>query len=323
MWRSWLARTAGVREAAGSSPVIPTTRDLIGVITMKQTLTVRAIIKQDQKVLLLRRATGNPIYKGLYELPGGKVEFGEDPRAAIQREITEETGREAETLQLFDVHSELDVRDVQHQYIVLVFLVSLVPDTDIELSEDHDKYVWKKLSDVQLNEVTETTRLALQLEKDNVSKEKVIEKNRDNVAKETTSNGEFIIYSDGGSRGNPGPSASGFVIFDDQEQLLADGGKYLGITTNNQAEYQAVKLALEKALKIGGRKINFRLDSQLVVNQLNGVFQIRNRELWPIYANIKELIKKLESVTFTHVRREFNKDADAMVNKILDEQQGA
>src|SRR5690349_15517916 len=131
---------------------------------MKQTVTVRAIIKQDQKVLLLRRASGNELYRGLYELPGGKVEFGEDPRAAIQREIEEEIARQIETLQLFDVHSELDVRDVQHQYIVLVFLVSLRPDTTIELSQDHDKYIWKKVSEIQLNEVTETTRLALQLE---------------------------------------------------------------------------------------------------------------------------------------------------------------
>jgi ribonuclease HI len=287
---------------------------------MKQTLTVRAIIKQDQKVLLLRRSTGNELYRGLYELPGGKVEFGEDPRASIQREIEEEVNRQAETLQLFDVHSELDVRDVQHQYIVLVFLVSLRPDTSIELSDDHDKYAWKKVSEVQLNEVTETTRLALQLEESSQLKEVRGKSYDDYVDDKTTKIGELIIYTDGGSRGNPGPSASGFVIFDAEERPLFEGGKYLGITTNNQAEYQAVKLALQKALEMGGQQLSFRLDSQLVVNQLNGVYQIRNRDLWPIHANIKELVKKFKKVTFTHVRREFNKDADAMVNKILDQQ---
>jgi ribonuclease HI len=287
---------------------------------MKQTLTVRAIIKEDQRVLLLRRAEGNPLYQGLYELPGGKVEFGEDPRAAIQREITEETGREAETIQLFDVHSELDVRDVQHQYIVLVFLVSLKPDTTIELSPDHDKYVWKRVSEIQLNEVTETTRLALQLEGSEENTEETKPQRSKNVESETTNNEELIIYTDGGSRGNPGPSASGFVIRDAQERLIFEGGKYLGITTNNQAEYQAVKLALEKALEIGAKHLSFRLDSQLVVNQLNRVYQIRNRDLWPIHAAIQDLSKKFQKVTFTHVHREFNTEADAMVNKILDQQ---
>ncbi|HSE61712.1 MAG TPA: reverse transcriptase-like protein [Candidatus Saccharimonadales bacterium] len=287
---------------------------------MKQTLTVRAIIKQDQKVLLLRRSSGNELYRGLYELPGGKVEFGEDPRAAIQREITEETGREVETLQLFDVHSELDVRDVQHQYIVLVFLVSLRPDTTLELSGDHDKYAWKKVSEVQLNEVTETTRLALQLEESPQNIEVTGSTLKESVDNKTTNIEELIIYTDGGSRGNPGPSASGFVIFDAEERPLFEGGKYLGITTNNQAEYQAVKFALQKAFEMGGKRLSCRMDSQLVVNQLNGIYQIRNRDLWPIHANIKELVKKFEKVTFTHVRREFNKDADGMVNKILDQQ---
>ncbi|HET9412237.1 MAG TPA: reverse transcriptase-like protein [Candidatus Saccharimonadales bacterium] len=285
---------------------------------MKQTLTCRAIIKQDQKVLLLRRVGGNPLYSGLFELPGGKVDFGEDPRGALQREIKEEIRRDVETLQLFDVHSELDVNDLKHQYIVLVFLVTLRPDTTIELSEDHDKYAWKKMSQIQLNEVTETTRLALQLGNDahfSDDDNRQIIKSEDN---NTTNLRELIIYTDGGSRGNPGPSASGFVILDAKERVLFEDGKYLGITTNNQAEYQAVKLALQKATEIGARELHFRLDSQLVVNQLNGVYQIKNRELWPIHARIKELMKLFKKVTFTHVRREFNQEADAMVNKILD-----
>lgn len=287
---------------------------------MRQTLTVRAIIKRDHKILLLRRRGGNPLYMGLYELPGGKVDFGEDPRACIQREVTEEIGREVETLQLFDIHSELDVRDVQHQYFVLVFLVTLKPDTVIELSAEHDKYVWRKMSDIQLKEVTETTRLALQLESNIALTDENSQLMAESEDKNTTINKELFIYTDGGSRGNPGPSSAGFVIQDEKERLLFEGGKYLGITTNNQAEYQAVKLALEKAQELGGSSIQVRLDSQLVVNQLIGVYKIKNRDLWPIHASIKELVKHFKKVTFTHVRREFNRDADSMVNKILDEQ---
>lgn len=282
---------------------------------MKQTLTVRAIIKQNDKLLLIRRAGGNPQYSGLYELPGGEVDFGEDPRAALQRKVLRQLGREVETMQLQDVHSELDVRDLQHQYIELVFIAALKPGTDLTLDEAHDKYAWKKLSDIQLNEVTETTRLALQMETTSVKQAST----DTNVDKKATNTEEVIIYADGGSRGNPGPSASGFVIKDSNEQVLFKGGEYIGITTNNQAEYQAVKLALEKALQLGAKTAKIRLDSLLVVNQLNGVYKIRNRDLWSIHVFIKGLMARFKSSTVSHVRREFNKEADAMVNKILDE----
>ena len=285
---------------------------------MKQTLTARAIIKQEQKVLLLRRTGGNPLYAGLFELPGGKINFGEDPKASLQREVFEETGREIETLQIVDVLSDVDTRDPMHQYIVLTFLATLRAGTTIELSQEHDKYVWKKLSEIQLNEVTETTRRVLEIEGDTKNTDSNIAATPINDGN-ITSKSEVIVYSDGGSRGNPGPSASGFVILDEKENLLVEGGKYLGITTNNQAEYQAVRIALEKALEIGATIVRFRLDSQLVANQLNGVYQIKNRDLWPIHSAIKELQTKFKQVTFTHVRREFNKQADAVVNKILDE----
>lgn len=134
-----------------------------------------------------------------------------------------------------------------------------------------------------------------------------------------TKNDELIIYADGGSRGNPGPSASGFVIKDSDEHLIFEGGMYLGVTTNNQAEYHAVRLALEKAKELGGKTLMVRLDSLLVVNQLNGIYRVKNRDLWPIHAKIKELVTDFGRVSFTHVRREFNREADAMVNKILDE----
>jgi ribonuclease HI len=286
---------------------------------MKQIIAVRAIIKQDNRVLLLRRSGGNPKFEGFYELPGGKVEFGQDPKAALQREVSEETGLEILTMQLSDVYSSLDTADLQKQYISLVFWVSVQGGEHVMLSAEHNKYSWKKLSEIQLNEVTDFTRVELQLE---ASPLKTDEINAGEIHNDVnmSSYQHVVIYSDGGSRGNPGPSASGFVIKTTDDKLLVEGGKYLGITTNNQAEYQAVKIALEKAYEIGARRIQFRLDSQLVANQLNGVFQIRNRDLWPIHAAIKELITKFTEVTFTHVRREFNAEADAMVNKILDAQ---
>jgi ribonuclease HI/pterin-4a-carbinolamine dehydratase len=128
------------------------------------------------------------------------------------------------------------------------------------------------------------------------------------------------MFADGGSRGNPGPSATGYVLLDDDDQILHQSGEYLGITTNNQAEYQAVKLGLEKALSVGVVEVDVFLDSLLVVNQMKGIFKVKNRDLWPIHESIKELTVKFKKVTFTHVPREFNTLADAEVNKVLDAQ---
>lgn len=127
------------------------------------------------------------------------------------------------------------------------------------------------------------------------------------------------IFADGGSRGNPGPSASGFVILDEEDNVLVDQGVYLGVTTNNQAEYTALKLALEAALGMGAREIQVYMDSLLVVNQMKGIFKVKNRDLWPIYDAIKKLVPKFEHISFSHVPREFNKLADAAVNRALDD----
>ncbi len=129
---------------------------------------------------------------------------------------------------------------------------------------------------------------------------------------------EIKMFADGGSRGNPGPSASGYVLMDMDNNLLTERGVYLGVTTNNQAEYHAVKFGLEDALKNGAREVDVYLDSLLVVNQMKGVFKVKNRDLWPIHEAIKELMSQFKKVNFTHVPRELNKLADAEVNKCLD-----
>lgn len=133
---------------------------------------------------------------------------------------------------------------------------------------------------------------------------------------------EVKVFADGGSRGNPGPSASGFVVLDMQDKPLVDKGVYLGITTNNQAEYTALKLALEECQRIGVREVHVYMDSLLVVNQMNGIFKIKNRDLWPIHDAIRDLAKQFKHVSFQHVPREFNKLADAAVNRALDEELG-
>jgi ribonuclease HI/pterin-4a-carbinolamine dehydratase len=127
------------------------------------------------------------------------------------------------------------------------------------------------------------------------------------------------IFADGGSRGNPGPSASGFVVLDMEDNVLVDKGIYLGVTTNNQAEYTSLKLAIEECRKMGAKEVEVYMDSLLVINQMKGVFKIKNRDLWPIHDAVKTLCKDFKKVTFNHVPREFNKLADAAVNRALDD----
>jgi ribonuclease HI/pterin-4a-carbinolamine dehydratase len=129
---------------------------------------------------------------------------------------------------------------------------------------------------------------------------------------------QIKLYADGGSRGNPGPSASGYVLMDMDDSIIFKSGVYLGITTNNQAEYQALKYGLEEAQKLGAQEVDVYMDSLLVINQMKGLFRVKNRDLWPIHEAIKEQSKLFKKVRYTHVPRELNKLADAEVNEVLD-----
>ncbi len=129
---------------------------------------------------------------------------------------------------------------------------------------------------------------------------------------------QIKMYADGGSRGNPGPSASGFVLLDMNDEVILKSGVYLGITTNNQAEYQALKFGLEQAQKLGASEVDVYMDSLLVINQMKGIFKVRNRDLWPIHESIKGIAKHFKKVMYTHVPRELNKLADGEVNETLD-----
>ncbi len=141
-----------------------------------------------------------------------------------------------------------------------------------------------------------------------------------NDARRTTVITEVQLYADGGSRGNPGPSASGYVLLDMAGRIVHKDGQYLGVTTNNQAEYQALKLGLEHALHdYQAKEMHVYMDSMLVVNQMKNIFKIKNRDLWPIHNACVELASQFQKISFDHVPRELNKLADTEVNRAMDE----
>lgn len=144
-------------------------------------------------------------------------------------------------------------------------------------------------------------------------------------------NNSIIIYCDGGSRGNPGHAAIG-VIADlrgldaDKRGIIKEYSKYIGIATNNEAEYQAVIFALKKVKQLIGKekakkeKIEIRTDSELVANQLNAEYKIKEKDLIPFFIEIWNLKQDFGEIQFIQVPREENKEADKLVNRELNSQ---
>ena len=129
---------------------------------------------------------------------------------------------------------------------------------------------------------------------------------------------KMIIYTDGGARGNPGPAAIGVAIGDKEYS------ENIGTATNNEAEYKAVILSLKKAKHLAGKEsakkteIEVRSDSELLVNQMNGEYKVKNKELQPLFIEIWNLKTEFKQVSFRHIPREKNKVADTLVNRALD-----
>jgi ribonuclease HI len=132
---------------------------------------------------------------------------------------------------------------------------------------------------------------------------------------------DLKFFTDGGSRGNPGPSASGIVIFTMDDHVLEQFGQYLGIGTNNVAEWTAVKLALEAISKYRPRRVHAYMDSELVCKQLNGEYRVKHPDLQPLYQSVVELASQYD-ISYQHVYRAKNKLADAQVNLALDQALG-
>ena len=126
------------------------------------------------------------------------------------------------------------------------------------------------------------------------------------------------MFADGGSRGNPGPAASGAVLFDETGAVLREVGTFLGVATNNVAEWTGLVTGLEAALELGVDDLAVRLDSELVVKQISGAYRVKHEGLIPLHAKAKVLLRKFARVDVQHVRRKENAAADALVNQVLD-----
>lgn len=125
-------------------------------------------------------------------------------------------------------------------------------------------------------------------------------------------------FTDGASRGNPGPAAIGIVFYDKDKQWVAEYNESLGNQTNNYAEYMAVIRAMEIAVQKSVSVMEFYCDSELLVKQMSGIYQVKAPQIKELFVQAKKLAVQFKKVEFNHVRREFNKEADALANQALD-----
>jgi ribonuclease HI len=132
---------------------------------------------------------------------------------------------------------------------------------------------------------------------------------------------EVLLYTDGASRGNPGPAGAGVHITDARGETLVERSEYLEEQTNNVAEYKALLIGLSEVEKLAPARVVVKMDSELIVRQLNGVYRVKNPGLLPLYRKAAELIERLGNVLVMHVPREQNARADRLANQAIDLQQ--
>jgi ribonuclease HI len=130
--------------------------------------------------------------------------------------------------------------------------------------------------------------------------------------------GTYILRTDGGARGNPGPAGAGFVIEDSEGTVVRSGGRFLGVATNNVAEYEALVWGLQTALDHGVQRIEVKADSELIVRQVNGHYKVKHAGLVPLHRTACSLLKRFASSRVVHVRREENAAADELANRAMD-----
>jgi len=128
----------------------------------------------------------------------------------------------------------------------------------------------------------------------------------------------YKIWTDGGSRGNPGPCGAGGLIKDSTGVVVAEVSEYLGIQTNNYAEYKALLLTLNRAVQLQIKNVIVYSDSKLVVEQMKGKWKVKNENIIPLHREVSNIISYFDLIDFIHIPRRFNKEADALANKAMD-----
>ena len=275
---------------------------------MKQRIRVVAIVRDGDKVLVLKRNRGRTETPVFWELPTGKIKFGEQPEEAMARSLEEDVGITADTIKLKDAITFVALEGssrLDNLYIIYDVTTKDKPNpkmryTTYKFTNDF------AASGIHLNSGSQAV---LEIEDD-----KGIISNRSH--RETASSATINV--DGASRGNPGPSGIGYVIKDATGNTIDKGGEFIGFTTARSAEFFAMKKGIERAIDLKIKSAQFISDSLMLVNQLNGVMKPKNSDIIPIFNDIQDLLTNFDAASFTHVPRSENMPADTEANLAID-----
>ena len=275
---------------------------------MKQRIRVVGIIKNENGYLVFKKNRGRNEAPAFWELPTGKIKFGEQPEEAMARSLTEYTGLDAESIRLKDVITFLAPEgSSQLSNLYIVYDLGIKGDINPVLNGQYTAYKFvKDFNSVRLNE-TSVSVLTISENKTPSGR----------ISPRDTANG-ITINVDGASRGNPGPSGIGYCIYDHNGQIIEREGEFIGFATSRVAEYYAMRRGVDRAVELGFKTVRFVSDSLMVVNQLNNIFQIKNRDIVSIYKDIEQKLESFDAVSFTHVPRSENVIADSEANRAID-----
>ena len=276
---------------------------------MKQRIRVVGIIKSHEGILVLKCSRGRNDAPVFWELPTGKIRFGEQPEEAMVKSLAEYTGLSASVVKLKDVITFLaPAGSSRLSNLYIVYELGIEGEMK---PIPRDRYTAFKFikdfthSNVRLNE---TSMSVLEIEEGKLTPEHSVAR--------AVANG-IVINVDGASRGNPGPSGIGYCIYD-EDRIIERGGEFIGFATSRLAEYFAMRKGVERAIELGYKTVKFVSDSLMVVNQLSGIFTVKNQDILPVYRDIQSKLGEFEAVSFVHVVRSENVIADAEANAAID-----
>lgn len=275
---------------------------------MKQRIRVIGIVKAAQEVLLLKRVRARAEEAPEWELPTGKILTGEQPEEAMARVMLECVGVHVAEVKLRDAVVVMGTAGASRlSNLYIVYEITLIEGEKPHPAERYAAY--KYVTGLEGVRVDEASRAVLGLAGE---VDEGLTGNYREVVNGAT------VYVDGCSRGNPGPAGAGYYIVDAEGREIKRGGEYLGFATSRVAEYYAMKEGVEQALELGLKSVRFVGDNLMMINQLNGTYQVKNRDLVPIYNDIKKMLSGFEAVAFVHVPRVQNREADLEANAAVD-----
>lgn len=280
---------------------------------MKQRVRVVGIIHKGDEILLLKKAQGRAEEAPEWELLTGKIRFGEQPEEALTRSVYEFLGAEVTNVELKDAVTFTGLSEASRQgNLYIIYEVKLSETAKLNPVDRYTAYKFVRQEELAALKLNDATAAVLEI----LSGKSLPD--REGAATVRAAASGATVYVDGGSRGNPGPAAIGYYIIGEDGSVLKRGGEFIGFATSRIAEYYAMKEGIEQAIGLGLKRVRFIGDNLMVINQMRGIYQVKNQDLLPIYSDIMNLLKSFEAVSFVHVKRDQNREADLEANRAME-----